>query len=87
MTYRVELGPVRKALRDLDATARRRVLAALVKLEEDPRHAGAKKLHGAGYLWRVRVGDLRAVYHVDDDASLVLVLRIAHRREVYRSRR
>jgi mRNA interferase RelE/StbE len=50
---------------------------------KDPRPAGCKKLKGDKDQWRVRIGDWRVVYIVDDKARLVSVTRIAHRSEVY----
>jgi mRNA interferase RelE/StbE len=52
-------------------------------LGETPRPSGCKKLKGAG-LWRVRVGDYRIVYEVDDARKIVDVHIVAHRRDVYR---
>jgi mRNA interferase RelE/StbE len=62
---------------------RDRVQAAIDALAADPRPAGAVKLAGRDD-FRIRVGDYRIVYAVDDDELLVIVARIAHRREVYR---
>ena len=53
-------------------------------LAGDPRPAGCKKLRGHKDLWRIRAGDYRVVYIIDDANSLVSIIRIAHRREVYR---
>ena len=58
---------------------------AVDSLAEDPRPQGAIKLAGRND-YRVRVGDYRIVYAVDDEERLVVVARIAHRREVYRAR-
>ena len=55
-------------------------------LGENPRPAGCKKLKGYRDLWRIRVGDWRILYLIDDGAKLVGVTRIAHRREVYECR-
>ena len=55
----------------------------LEKLEASPRPPGCKKLKGADKEWRIRVGDYRIVYEIDDAAKTVDVTRIAHRREVY----
>jgi mRNA interferase RelE/StbE len=52
-------------------------------LGHTPRPAGRKKLKGYKNQWRVRVGDWRVVYIIDDAAKVVSVTRIAHRREVY----
>ena len=84
MTYAVELGPVRKDLRALDDKTRRRILRALVALEVNPRPPGAKKLRGESELWRVRVGDYRILYSIEEARLVVLVIKIGHRREVYR---
>lgn len=82
--YRLELRP--SAARDLDrlrGETWERVKAALLELREDPRPAGCVKLTGGGG-WRVRVGDWRAIYDIDDGAQVVTVLRVKHRRDVYR---
>ncbi len=85
MAYRVELSAAaRRELRGLDSNARDRILRALLRFETDPRPAGAKKLTGRDELWRVRAGDYRIVYEVRDKLLVVLVVRVAHRREAYR---
>jgi mRNA interferase RelE/StbE len=53
-------------------------------LEKDPRPVGVKKLAGAEYGYRVRAGDYRILYTIDDKRKIVTVFRIRHRREVYR---
>ena len=62
----------------------RRVDARILALAEDPRPPGAKRLAGSEGLHRIRVGDYRVVYAIEDDVLLVLVVRIGHRRDVYR---
>ena len=86
MPYRVELSPAaRRALGKLDAGTRERILRSLITLESDPRPSGAKKLKGEdGY--RFRVGDYRILYEIRDDRLLVLVIKVGHRRDVYRRR-
>jgi len=85
MTYRVTITSTAvKERKRLDTTSRKRVDAALVNLLENPRPHGAKKLAGSQHDWRVRVGDYRILYEVDDSGRLITVWRIAHRREVYR---
>ncbi len=49
-----------------------------------PRPHGSEKLSGPDQLYRIRAGDYRIVYAVDDDRMLVLVVKVGHRREVYR---
>jgi mRNA interferase RelE/StbE len=55
----------------------------LEKLASNPRPPGCKKLKGGDKEWRIRVGDYRVVYTIDDANSLVEVTRIRHRSEVY----
>ena len=84
-SYRVEL--TRSAEKDLRRIDRFRVPAIYTALEQlscDPRPPGVKKLAGAEQTYRIRVGDYRIVYEVEDAFLLVLVIRIAHRKDVYR---
>ena len=85
MTHRIEVAPAAvRQLKKLDPSARRRVQAAIEILAEEPRPAGAKKLVGEVDLWRVRTGDYRVVYSIDDGVLLVFVVAVGHRRDVYR---
>lgn len=83
--YRVEIA--RRALKSLAALPRReqlRIQAAFELLAETPRPPGCIAMAGEKSVYRVRVGDYRIVYEVHDDAVLVQVVRVGHRREVYR---
>ncbi len=81
--YRIELRPAAvRALRKLDPPVRRRVQGAIALLAQDPRPPGARALQGRPGL-RVRVGDYRIIYTVEDDVLLVVVVRLGHRRDVY----
>jgi mRNA interferase RelE/StbE len=73
-----------RAYRRLHGPLRDRIRAAVDGLATEPRPVGAVKLAGRDD-FRIRVGDYRIVYAVDDRDRLVLVARIAHRREVYRT--
>jgi mRNA interferase RelE/StbE len=73
-----------KALRRLPTKAQRRIVTAVDSLAENPRPAGCTKLAGEENLWRIRVGDYRVVYSISDKDLIVLVLRVAHRKDVYR---
>jgi mRNA interferase RelE/StbE len=85
MTYRVELRPAAvRALRKVDPQHRGRIQGAIALLAQDPRPPGARALQGRPGL-RVRVGDYRIIYTVEDDVLLVVVVTVGHRREVYRS--
>jgi mRNA interferase RelE/StbE len=84
VTYRVSLSPsAARELRKFDPDVRRRIQAALDLLATEPRPPAATRLVGGSGEWRVRTGDYRIVYEINDDRLLVLVLRMAHRREVY----
>ena len=87
VTYQIVVAPsALRALGKLDATARRRIQAALEILAVDPRPTGAKKLVGGDGEWRVRTGDFRVIYEIDDGVLRVLVIAVGHRREIYRRR-
>lgn len=87
MTYRVEVTPAAvRQMRKLDPMARRRVQAAVELLADEPRPSGAQKLAGAKGEWRVRTGDYRIVYEINDNILLVLVVALGHRRDIYRRR-
>jgi mRNA interferase RelE/StbE len=60
------------------------MISEINSLAEEPRPAGAVKLTGSENLYRVRVGDYRVIYAVENDFLLVLVVEIGHRREIYR---
>ena len=85
--YRLEVRPrAEKELAALPRDAHRRVARAIDALAEDPRPAGCVPLKGGEGLLRIRVGVYRVIYLVEDDRLVVLVVRIGHRREVYRQR-
>ena len=72
-----------RALRKLDRQIAERIKAATEALRDDPRPPGAKMLTGSHGLWRIRIGDYRVVYTVDDQQRLVRVAAAGHRRDVY----
>jgi mRNA interferase RelE/StbE len=89
MAYAVEFSQsADRELSKLDAQHRRRILKFLherVGKLDDPRSIG-KALHGSefGEFWRYRVGDYRLLCKIEDDLLLILVLRVGHRKEIYR---
>ena len=84
MTYRVDLrARARKEFLDLPPETARKVLEAFESLRTDPRHRQSIKLSG-GQSYRLRIGDYRLLYEIDDPEKKVTVYRIKHRREVYR---
>ena len=85
MKYAVllEKSAARFLLRLRDAKLKSRLDEAIESLADDPRPPGCRKLAGTSDRYRVRVGDYRIVYRIDDGKVTVLVLVIGHRREVY----
>lgn len=86
MSYRVTVTPApAKFLERLrDEALKRRLIKALRALETNPRPPGGLKMQGESELYRIRVGDYRIVYQIQDAALLVLVVQIGNRRDVYR---
>ena len=83
MSYRVLiLRRAQKALADLPKGDYERVRDAVATLAENPRPTGSKKLVGRNG-WRIRQGDYRVIYEVDDGNQHVTVLDIGHRRDIY----
>ena len=72
-----------KELEALPAKDRRRLVARLQRLSSDPRPPGSEKLSGHD-LYRIRQGNYRVLYSVEDLALIVLVIKVGHRRDVYR---
>ena len=78
---RVELAPAaQRQLRRLPPGDAARLRGPILALAIDPRPTGVTKLVGTDF-WRLRVGDLRVVYQVEDDDRLVVILRVARRSE------
>jgi len=85
MAYRITILPA--ALRDLSALPKpdqRRISQRIDRLAEDPRPPGAKMLQGRRRFFRVRCGDYRIIYTVEADRQRVLVVKVGHRRDVYK---
>ncbi len=84
MNYVVNLTPAAaRQLRKFDPPTRRRLQAVIELLADEPRPPAATRLVGGAGEWRVRTGDYRVIYEIHDAELLVLVLRMAHRREIY----
>ena len=88
MTWRIEYArSVQKTVRKLDPQVRRRIrdyLERRVASLTDPREIGAPLKGQFADLWRYRIGDYRVICELRDDALVVLVIRVAHRKEIYR---
>lgn len=86
MNYTVQiLRRAQKQLGQVDSVDRERIIAAIARLEEDPRPLGCKRLSGRP-AWRIRIGSYRVIYEIHDDQLLVLVVTIGDRGDVYKGR-
>jgi len=83
--YRVAFtSSARKELERLPQPAARRIISAIVRLGADPRPHGVRKLQSAEDLWRVRVGEYRIIYSIDEANCVVDVRVVRHRKDAYR---
>ena len=74
----------RRELEALDMVMVQRLFPAIESLARGPRPRGCRKVQGADNLWRIRVGDYRVLYTIDDHARIIDILAIRHRSDVYR---
>ncbi|WP_347986051.1 type II toxin-antitoxin system RelE/ParE family toxin [Methylomonas sp. AM2-LC] len=85
MAFNVTLKPsAQKALLKLPRPLQTRILDSLESLTNNPRPVGVKKLQSVTDLYRIRIGDYRVIYSINDHELLIYVLTVGHRREVYR---
>lgn len=86
MTYQVrKTRRIDRELRRIEKRDRLRIEGVIALLADNPRPPKATKLAGHANRWRVRAGDYRILYEIRDDVLTILVIRVAHRREVYRT--
>ena len=84
--YRVRIRPrAEREMRRLPPEVFGRVDAKIQGLREDPRPPGVEKLRSKEG-WRIRVGDYRVIYEVDDRSREVMIYRVQHRKDIYRPR-
>jgi mRNA interferase RelE/StbE len=83
--WRIEFSrPAARQFAALPRKEQERLRARIDRLAENPCPAGVRKLAGEEGLYRLRSGDYRVIYTVQDEVLMVLVLKVGHRREVYR---
>jgi mRNA interferase RelE/StbE len=81
--YRVFILPAaERQLRRIDPGPRRRIDAAILALVGEPRPHGCRKMSGSEE-YRIRVGDYRILYEIEDTVLRVLIVKVGHRRDVY----
>jgi mRNA interferase RelE/StbE len=82
--YRVVVSrSANKELQELPTQVVNRIVPQIMKLGENPRPPGCKKLKGEKESWRIRVGDYRVVYSIEDEVRVVDVRKIGHRKDIY----
>jgi mRNA interferase RelE/StbE len=82
--YAIDVKPsARRELDNLTDSLIARLMPKVEGLAATPRPSGCRKLRGYKDLWRIRVGDYRVLYIIDDDRMTVSITRVAHRRDVY----
>jgi mRNA interferase RelE/StbE len=84
MTYSIEiLRSAQKDLARINEPDRKKLINSILLLSSDPRPNGCKKLSGRS-AWRIRVGDYRVIYEIQDNKLMILVVAIGHRKNIYR---
>lgn len=87
MTYQIQFSNgAAKQIKKLPADIKERIDKKILDLAIEPRPNGVKKLQGDDNSYRIRVGDYRIIYEIEDDILLVTVIKIKHRNEVYRDK-
>ena len=86
MAYQAFILPAAlRQISKLPRIVRERIQQRIDALAEDPRPPGTKSLAGRSGFYRIRVGDYRVIYEIRDELLTVMVVRVGHRREVYRN--
>ncbi|MBE8987673.1 type II toxin-antitoxin system RelE family toxin [Nostoc sp. LEGE 12450] len=85
MTYQIELSnKAAKQLKKLSVDIRDKINEKILELADNPRPNGVVKLENTGNKYRIRVGNYRILYEIQDDVLIVKVVRVGHRKDVYR---
>jgi len=84
MTYKISIRrKAQKQLAKIPANDYKKIKQAILDLTQDPRPPGAKKLKGRQG-WRIRKGDYRVIYEIQDDLLIIIVLDVGNRKDIYR---
>ncbi|NQX00335.1 type II toxin-antitoxin system RelE/ParE family toxin [bacterium] len=84
-SYKLEIkAAARKDLARLQPSIATRIAEAIENLADEPHPAGSRKLKGFEYRYRIRVGDYRVIYEIRNSILTVFIIRIGHRKDIYR---
>ncbi len=84
-SFRIEFAKAaEKDLRVIDGRYIAKILEAIEELQDQPRPQGCKKLAGSQNTYRIRIGDYRVIYEIENNVLMILIVRIRHRKDVYR---
>ena len=73
-----------KELSKQSSAINNRIIKAALNLSENPRPQGSKKLKGGSDTWRIRIGDYRMIYAIDDEILIVDIRKVGHRKDIYK---
>jgi mRNA interferase RelE/StbE len=83
--YKIEVSATaERHLKRIRREDKVRILRAISLLANEPRPSGCKKMSGYDYIYRIRIGNYRVIYEIDGKQIIIIILKIGHRREVYR---
>ena len=86
MSYRIEIKKsAAKALKKIPKANRKRIVEKIDSLAESPPNPDTTKMKGNNPFHKVRVGDYRIVYEIQEDVLVILVVKIGHRKDIYRN--
>lgn len=84
MKYQIKiLSKARRSIKKLPKSVQENVKSAIRNLAENPRPNNVKKLSGSYNLYRIRLGDYRIIYQIEDDILLIVIVMAGHRKEIY----
>lgn len=85
MNYQITFGrTARKELQKLEETVLYKIFPKIEMLGDNPKPVGCRKLQSYENLWRIRVGDYRVLYTIEESEKLVDIVAVRHRKEAYK---
>ena len=85
VSYKIEWRrSIKKDLKGISKAEIPKIIGAVESLSEEPRPPGSKKLSGSEFTYRIRIGNYRVIYEIHDDTILIEVVKVGHRKDVYK---